>query len=380
MSTKRDDSESLLLELTALPTAAGKEHRVQEFLDRWLARRSRSLKWRRDRTGNLLIRRKAPGRTPPLLITAHLDHPAFVVRASEGRDLELEFRGGVHDAYFVDSRIEVFTSDGGRRLGRITELDAAAKPFKLVRARLTGGSGVVGAGDVGRWLFPPASISRDRLRTNACDDLAAVAAALEAFDSIRTRRGCEHVGLLFTVAEEVGFLGAIEVARNATRGRGGLVPRSSRLVCLENSRSFAESPIGGGPIVRVGDRMSVFSPELTNSISRICQEESDRDPEFRWQRRLMPGGACEATAFSSFGFESTCLCLPLGNYHNMQRVDEVLAGKAPARVGREEISMSDYRGLVRMLELVARRLDHESGSTRSRLERLHEERRFVMEG
>ncbi len=90
MSTKRDDSESLLLELTALPTAAGKEHRVQEFLDRWLARRSRSLKWRRDRTGNLLIRRKAPGRTPPLLITAHLGHPAFVVRASEGGDLEVE--------------------------------------------------------------------------------------------------------------------------------------------------------------------------------------------------------------------------------------------------------------------------------------------------
>ena len=40
----------------------------------------------------------------------------------------------------------------------------------------------------------------------------------------------------------------------------------------------------------------------------------------------MPGGACEATAFSAYGYESTCLCLPLGNYHNMHDID-VVAGR-----------------------------------------------------
>lgn len=378
MSTQNDRAEQLLLELTTLPTAAGHEDRVQAYLDSWLAKRARSVKWKRDRVGNLLIRHRNPGRRAPLLITAHLDHPAFVVRGVDGLEVELEFRGGVHDAYFEGARIELFDSEDRRSTARITGLDPKAKPFKTARARLSRKAEGLTEGDIGRWAFPKASISGGRLRTDACDDLAAVAAALTAFDAIRKRKGCEHVGLLFTVAEEVGFLGTLEVARNATSGRGGLIPRSSRLICLENSRSFAESPIGGGPIVRVGDRISVFSPSLTNVISQICTDEAKRDPSFSWQRKLMPGGACEATAFSTFGFESTCLCLPLGNYHNMADVDEALAGRVPARVRREEIAMADFHGLVRMLELIARRLDSAQGSVRALLDDLYEKRRFVM--
>ncbi|MCP4742668.1 MAG: hypothetical protein GY871_10675 [Actinomycetales bacterium] len=71
----------------------------------------------------------------------------------------------------------------------------------------------------------------------------------------------------------------------------------------------------------------------------------------------MAGGACEATAFSAFGFQSTCLCLPLGNYHNMQAIDEVVAGQRPAKVGPEFIGVDDYHGLIEMLEVLASGLD-----------------------
>ena len=62
----------------------------------------------------------------------------------------------------------------------------------------------------------------------------------------------------------------------------------------------------------------------------------------------------------------------------MSDVDEVMAGRAPARVKREEIAMSDFHGLVRMLELIARRLDTAEGSIRSLLDDLHDKRRFIM--
>jgi endoglucanase len=78
-----------------------------------------------------------------------------------------------------------------------------------------------------------------------------------------------------------------------------------------------------------------------------------QDPTFRFQRKLMPGGACEATAFATHGFESTCLCLPLGNYHNMRDIDGVVAGKAKGRVGSEFVSMADFESLVRMIEIAA---------------------------
>jgi len=354
--------EKIALELTSLPTAAGREFRVQAYLDRWLGERRRTLEWKRDSDGNLLITRKTRGRRrggpAPLLITAHLDHPAFVVsNVVDDRTIEAEFRGGVHDPYFEDARVEFHDTGDGIVRGRITGLRKPddACPFKTVTVRLSRRHPGLAPGDIGRWAFPDAKITgrgaKKLLKTHACDDLAAAAAALCAFDRIRTHKGQEHVGLLFTVAEEVGFVGAIGAATN------GLVPKNARLVCLENSRSFPESPIHGGPIVRVGDRMTVFSPDLTNDISTLMTAHAAETPKFKWQRKLMAGGACEATAFSAFGFQSTCLCLPLGNYHNMQAIDEVVAGQRPAKVGPEFIGVDDYHGLIEMLEVLASGLD-----------------------
>jgi len=140
------------------------------------------------------------------------------------------------------------------------------------------------------------------------------------------------------------------------------VPRNARLVCLENSRSFPhDSPIGAGAILRVGDRLSVFSPALTNALGDLYATARAKDPSFRFQRKLMPGGACEATAFATHGFESTCLCLPLGNYHNMRDIDRVVAGKAGGRVGSEFVSMDDFESLVRMIEIAATALGDRDG-------------------
>jgi endoglucanase len=157
------------------------------------------------------------------------------------------------------------------------------------------------------------------------------------------------------------------------------VPKASRLICLENSRSFADSPIGGGAIVRVGDKMSVFGPTLTNHISQIIAPHAAANPSFKWQRKLMAGGTCEATTFSTYGYLSTCLCLPLGNYHNMQDIDGVLEGNRPAMVGPEIISVSDFHSLIEMLVVCAMQLDAaEAPTLRGRMEQLHRDHAFVL--
>jgi endoglucanase len=257
-------------------------------------------------------------------------------------------------------------------------LDSTAKPFKRVTAQLRSSTTVIVPGDIARWAlekrdrsdspkkgdrFDFSRVDRARrplslpyvqdglLHTHACDDLAAVAAALATLDVLRNRNDARHVGLLLTRAEEVGFIGAIAACQNKS------IPKGVRLICLENSRSFPESPIGAGPIVRVGDKMSVFDPALTNRISLLMMEHQKANPKFKWQRKLMPGGTCEATTFSAFGHQSTCLCLPLGNYHNMIDIDGVLADKRSAKIGPEFISIDDYHGLIQMLVLCATQLD-----------------------
>jgi endoglucanase len=116
--------------------------------------------------------------------------------------------------------------------------------------------------------------------------------------------------------------------------------------------------------------MSVFDPDLTNAISLLMAEHERRQPRFRWQRKLMPGGTCEATAFGAYGYSATCLCLPLGNYHNMADIDGVAAGRRPAEVGPEFISLDDFHGLVEMLVVCATGLDGPATSLRARMDRL----------
>lgn len=375
-ASARKSREKFLLEITSLPTAAGREDRVIAAIEQWVKARKDRVVLSRDRFGNLTIARhdflEACARgvktgVKPVMITAHLDHPAFVVTAvrTNGKgprgsvELDLEFRGGVNDPYFKGAALEVFDAETRKSYdAKITSLDAkvdpAAKPFKTVVARLAKPAAAkhIAAGSIARWKFAKAEVKKGLAHTHACDDLAALAAALVAYDAISRDAACAHVALLFTRSEEIGFIGAIGAAR------GGTVPQGARLVCLENSRSFPhDSPIGAGPIVRVGDRLSVFTPELTNRLGDIAAAHAKDTPRFKFQRKLMPGGACEATAFASFGIASTCVCLPLGNYHNMQDIDGVAAGKVKAKVGREFISVDDFHWLVELLEVVARRLD-----------------------
>ncbi len=375
-----------LLELTQIPTAAGREWRVVDWLTRWAAARP-DLALTPDAAGNLTIMPRSPWGSggPPLLITAHLDHPAFVVdRVVAPTIVELAFRGGVMEGYFEQAAVVIHT--GGRD----------GVPGRRVRAMLTGVCSPKGApftqylaeivhddshddelsvriGDVATWDLPPAEIDAQGIvHTHACDDLAAAAAAVSAFEVLRSAHAAgeksEDVRLLFTRSEEIGFTGAIAACKLGT------IPDGSRVLALENSRSFADSPIGAGPIVRVGDRMSIFDPKLTAACARRAEElagapatpastqRSGPPGKWQWQRKLMAGGSCEATVFCAFGHQATCLCLPLGNYHNMSHLAEVQAGThdraalGPPRVAREFIHRDDYFGLIDLLVAIGRDL------------------------
>ena len=343
-----------LMELTAIPTAPGQEGRVVYWVEKW-ARRQNGIHLTRDKYGNLLLKQTRKSTKKPIFITAHLDHPAFVVRKQiDEQHLEMEFRGGVHDAYFVGATVEVFDNEDNGYIGTVRSLDPKAKPFKRVVVKLKKSvAGILIQNDIARWKFPQPVVKNGLLYAPACDDLAGVAAAISALDKIKALRGLGHVGVLLTRAEEIGFVGAIAAAKNRT------VPKSSRLLCLETSRSYPESPIGGGPILRVGDKTSVFGPDITNMASDIMNAQKN----FQWQRKLMPGGTCESTAFCEYGYLSTCLCLALGHYHNMKDIDGVLQKNKPAKVAPEVISVLDFHGLVEMLKIICRELDKPSAAT-----------------
>jgi putative aminopeptidase FrvX len=358
--------EKYLLELTGLPTATGHEDHVLAWIERW-ARRRRTVDLSRDRYGNVLLKRAGARSRKPILFTAHMDHPAFVVTDQIGpRRLLADFRGGVQDAYFTDARVRLHLGGIEPCRGRVVRLDPPKPPALDKRATIELVRPVVAeAGDVLTWDLPAPKITRGRLHAPACDDLAGVAAALAAFDVLlkgKQTKARPDVRVLLTRAEEVGFIGAIGACKS------GIIPKAARLIALETSRSFADSPIGGGPIVRVGDRTSSFDPDLTYRVGQVAQHIQQKDAGFDWQRKLMTGGTCEASAYQAFGFTATCLCLPLGNYHNMKPAEETKPGRAAngtsgrVRIDSEIISLADYHGLIRLLIETGRRLDIKGAS------------------
>jgi endoglucanase len=333
-----------LKELTSLPTAAGCEGPVVEWVRRW-ARARKRLELSRDRFGNLVLARRGVRSPAPIFFTAHMDHPAFVVReVLSPRELIADFRGGVDAGYFVGTAVRLHLGRAKARRGIVTGtsepgLTKAADKSYRIQFR---GNVEAGPGEVLMWDIKPTRIKGDRVLAPACDDLAGVAAALAAFDAVHRRADSPDVRVLLTRCEEVGFIGAIAACKART------LPRKALVIALENSRSFAESPIGGGPIVRVGDRTSTFDPDLTYRIGAVAAALAGEDKSFQWQRKLMPGGTCEASAYQSFGLTASCICLPLGNYHNQN--------EATQRIDAEEISLRDYDNLVKLLAAIGRRL------------------------
>ena len=329
-----------LEQLTQIPTASGFEHEVVAWVRAWVQRRP-DLSFKTDSGGNVLVTQKGRKRKPLVFAVAHMDHPAFVVTSIDGRRVGFEFRGGVNAEYFENAGVD-FPRSGVA--GVVVSYDEKSQTGQI---HLDGDG--VAVDDIGTWRFPSVAAAEDRLLAPACDDLAGCAAALAALDRTRQKPALRHFGVLLTRAEEVGLVGATHVAREGT------IPGDSRLLSIEMSRALPNAPIGEGPIIRVGDAATIFDPELSNRIAHGAVKAG-----IRHQRKLMDGGGCEATAFGVYGYRATGLCLALGNWHNRGNLDEFEAGSGEPIPMPEEISLSDFHGLVDLLVVAAAAVDEET--------------------
>ena len=296
----------------------------------------------RDDAGNVVVRYAGDGAHAdrPLVLVAHLDHPGFAVEEVAAGEATLSFRGGLGLAAAVTGApIDFFLAGQVEPIGRGELIEAEGDNGRLAsaRARVLGGDAVTGG--FAMWGFPGFDLDGGHIRGRVCDDLLGAAVVLSTLDELARRRP-ESVAVwgLFTRAEEIGFLGALEAIRLGT------VPGDACVLSLECSKALVDAPQGGGIIVRVGDRASIFDPGVTAALATAAGRRAGADPGFRWQRKLMDGGACEATAFCAAGYRASGLALPLGNYHNA--LDDPTSG---AGVGPEHVLVNDYVAGVQLL-------------------------------
>ena len=156
------------------------------------------------------------------------------------------------------------------------------------------------------WDLPPFEIRDGQIHSRACDDLIGCAEIICVFRELEERGANAHCVGLFTRAEEVGFVGAIKLAK------AEILPRSLTILSLETSTPRGTAEIGKGPIVRVGDKASIFDGPATARL--LAAAAAEKIPV---QRCLLDGGTCEATAYQLYGYTCAAASVALGNYHNV---------------------------------------------------------------
>ncbi len=322
----------LAARLMVRPAVPYHEHAVAAEVEN--ISRDYGLDCRSDSFGNILVSLQTWRKQRLVVLSAHMDHPGFRVLRRIGPSRFLaEFLGGVPDNYFrPGTRLRVFPGSLAARLGKRV---GKKRQFEIVLDK----AGVPARYAV--WELDDVAIRNGRIYGRSCDDLVGVASALATLVELKRRRARVNVAAAITRAEEIGFQGALGLIARKT------IPRSALVVSLETSRELPPIKMKRGVIIRVGDRSSVFDPEATRFLCEIANDLAKRDKHFKFQRALMSGGTCEATAYQELGYQTCAVCIALGNYHN--------CGEG-GRIRAEYVSMTDAESMVCILSEAARRI------------------------
>ena len=363
----REEALDFLARLGAQPAVAFHEAGVASVVRAILD--ETAVEYSEDDFGNVLAR--IPGSNadvPPLAIVAHMDHPGFELTERHG-DSSGEFvadaLGGIPASSFAPGVPLQVVMPGGRRVAAVTAglYGEESERRALVRVSYAGIAAELPLPAAAVFSLTDFELDGEYIRMRAVDDLAGCASALAALARL-TRSGEPPEGdvyALFTRAEEVGLVGA----RLAADAR--LLPPGTLIISAESSRTLPGAEQGRGPVIRVGDAGSTFDADAESVLIRAREALNEREGGFPSQRQLMSGGVCEASAFAVYGYRTTGIAFPLGNYHN---------GAPEGRIEAEYIHVDDYLGGVALMEEAARRVsDRVNTAFRNRLRAVPEDMR-----
>jgi len=268
----------------------------------------------RDDFGNVVALYRRGEAEARFAFAAHMDHPGYVFDPGAGEGAKAQGGNDPAGEPAATSYGPVSSTFLGGVPKEYREKNPPTRDF----------------GAFAMWDLPACEMREGRIYSRACDDLIGCSTIVALFRELEERQAEACVYGLFTRAEEVGFVGAIRLAKS------GIVPRSVTVVSLEtSSEKGGPAKMGEGVVVRVGDRTSIFDAAVTATLVQLAKAA-----EIPAQRCLMSGGTCEGTAYQLYGYRCGALCVALGNYHNCGPETEI----AP-----EFVSLSDVEGMVKLM-------------------------------
>ena len=281
--------EMVLETIVSQPTAPFHEYHVRAAIQESL-KGIKEVKLMQDSFGNLIAHYKKGRAKLRWALGSHMDHPGWVRTRGGG----CEFLGGVPESYRA----------------------ANMERIKWI-------------GEFGMWDLPAYERWNGSVIGRACDDLVGCAIQVAVIQEMARRAAAGNFYALFTRAEEVGFVGMTKLLEE------GAFPEGATFLCLETSAPVEGAKKGGGPVLRVGDRLSIFDQKASAAIEAVA-----RAHQIPLQRLLLDRGACEASAVQAYGIPAAGISLLLENYHN--------CGEG-TKIEPEKIEVEDAVNLVKLL-------------------------------
>lgn len=310
-----------LMTLLSQPTAPFREHLVVDTVLMALTRAG--VPCFEDPGGNIvvgvgskkeyaqLLRERSD--EPVRFFIAHMDHPGFHgVEWISPRRLRIKWHGGSPVQHLNGAKVWLANAQGVVGEGTLAQpkLLASKHALDTAEVRLSGLSDKAASLFGGFAFRAPVWQQGNKIYTKAADDLVGVFCIVALAQTLFAKKPLRvpFLGLL-TRAEEVGFVGAIG---HLDLGWIHQARRPVIAVSLEASRTLPGAIVGKGPVVRLGDRRTVFNADGL----RVLTDIADKVLPSQYQRRIMDGGTCEGTATTAYGIPTIALSIPLGNYHN----------------------------------------------------------------
>src|SRR4029077_343188 len=258
----------------------------------------------RDAYGQLSVHLTRGIAQRTLVFVAHTDHPGFEITEVNGARGVARFRGGIDPKYFQGRSFPLIVHrdgviDGISATGSNYVHDPVLPDWSAGHCEIRLAPGATRGLAIGDWAVRDLAAFERRgseLHLRSADDLAGCAVILSTLQALRDESRPFSVHAVFTRAEESGLFGARLVAERAS------IPKDAYVVSVEASNS-RYAPAGAGAVVRAGDYHNTFSNEAERYL-RVAQERL-AERGIATQRRLLPGGTCEASAFVRLGWVAT---------------------------------------------------------------------------
>ncbi len=292
-------SVDLLKRLCATPGVPGREEALRELVISELKDYADDI--RTDAMGNVLALRRGTGeRRRTIMVAAHMDEIAFIVRSIH-KDGFIYFHplGGFDPRTLVAQRVKVYGKrvlDGviGIKATHLTTPEERSKVIPLEELFIDVGlpaeevKQLVGIGD-------PITLERELIEMGnfytgkTLDDRVGLYVMLQAFKSFQ--QSTDDVYAVATVQEEVGLRGARTAAFGLDPDIGIAVDVTIAADTPGTEEHMQCTRLGSGVAIKIADSASISHPGLVRFLQRIAEEEG-----IPYQLEVLPRGGTDAGA------------------------------------------------------------------------------------